>query len=321
MTDTSQILANTLTASPVDFATYGHYGVPASAFIKANGQTKVHYPIQGRLSDDGSSDWPAEPGRYHLYVSFTCPWAQRPLIALKLRGLEGIIDWSAVDPVRDGRGWAFRAGPGHGPDPVNGFALLREAYLATDPAFDGHISVPALWDKVSRRLVSNHFPTLTADLETAFASLARTGVDLYPASQRAPIDEFNERTTAHLLRHNPDPALTSATLAWYDERLRDQRFLLGSQVSDADLLLYAALVRMDFTVASVAPAQRPCLSDYPHLWDYARDLYEEPAFRTTTNFDHLDLHNRAQPGQQASWPSPASLRSQWAAPHHRDRLS
>jgi len=176
---------STLTASPVDFATYGHYAPPPSAFVEVNGKKTVDYPFQGRLSDDARTKWPAEPGRYHLYVSLTCPWAQRALIALKLRDLDDIVSWSAVDPVRDGRGWAFREGPGHGPDLVNGFALLREAYLATDPGFDGHVSVPALWDRATKRLVSNHFPTLTADLESKFGRLGRPGTDLYPSWQRA----------------------------------------------------------------------------------------------------------------------------------------
>ena len=105
----------------------------AGAYRREGNLTSLIYPIDGRISDDGSTDFAAESGRYHLYFSLYCPWAQRPLIALKLRGLDEVVSWSAVDPVRDGRGWAFREGPGHGPDPVNGFTLLRDAYLATDP--------------------------------------------------------------------------------------------------------------------------------------------------------------------------------------------
>jgi hypothetical protein len=170
----------TTVASPVDFETYGDYAPPAGAYLREGNLTSLIYPIDGRISDDGSTAFAAESGRYHLYFSLYCPWAQRPLIALKLRGLEDVVSWSAVDPVRDGRGWAFREGAGHGPDPVNGFTLLRDAYLATDPTFDGHVSVPALWDRATRRLVSNHYATMTVDLETCFTELADPSVELYP---------------------------------------------------------------------------------------------------------------------------------------------
>ena len=117
-------------ASPVDFEAYGDYAPPRSAYRREGNLATLLYPIDGRISDDGSTEFAAESGRYHLYFSLYCPWAQRPLIALKLRGLDGVVTSSAVDPVRDGRGWAFRDGPGYSPDPVNGFAFLRDAYLA-----------------------------------------------------------------------------------------------------------------------------------------------------------------------------------------------
>src|SRR5215472_10784266 len=137
-------------ASPVDFATYGDYGAykkpkPDPEFVRAP------YPFRGRITADGSSGFPAQAGRYHLYISWACPWAQRTAIVRKLLGLEDVISLTAVDPIRDGRGWAFREGPGHSLDPVNGFALLREAYDATEPGYDGHISVPVLWDRETSR--------------------------------------------------------------------------------------------------------------------------------------------------------------------------
>ena len=164
-------------ASPVDFAAFGDYGdfrrnQPAA---RSAGREFVRaaYPFRGRITADGSSGYPAEPGRYHLYISWACPWAHRTAIVRKLLGLEEVISLSAVDPVRDGRGWAFREGPGHALDPVNGFALLREAYEATEPGYDGHISVPVLWDRETRRIVSNNFPDITIDLETQFGGLGQ----------------------------------------------------------------------------------------------------------------------------------------------------
>ena len=209
------ITTTTTVASPVDFETYGDYAPPAGAYRREGNLTSLIYPIDGRISDDGSTNFAAESGRYHLYFSLYCPWAQRPLIALKLRGLEQVVSWSAVDPVRDGRGWAFREGAGHGPDPVNGFTLLRDAYLATDPTFDGHISVPALWDRATGRLVSNHYATMTVDLETCFTEWADPSVELYPERHRAQIDAINDETVRDL-GGGTYAALGASTQADYD---------------------------------------------------------------------------------------------------------
>src|ERR1700716_3507776 len=184
-------------ASPVDFETFGDYGdfkrkQPAQAAVPKPGEfVRPAYPFQGRITADGSSGYPAVPGRYHLYISWACPWAHRSAIVRQLLGLEDVISLSAVDPIRDGRGWAFREGPGHSLDLVNGFALLREAYEATEPGYDGHISVPVLWDRETRRIVSNNFPDITIDLETQFGAWSNRSADLYPASLRPEIDAIN----------------------------------------------------------------------------------------------------------------------------------
>jgi glutathionyl-hydroquinone reductase len=164
-------------ASPVDFDAFGDYSVKApprsdGAFVRPV------YRFQGRLSADGSTGYPAEAGRYHLYISLACPWAHRSAIVRALLGLEDVVSMSVVDPVRDGRGWAFRDGPGYTPDPVNGFTLLREAYEVTEPGYDGHVSVPVLWDKETGRIVSNNFPDLTIDLGTQFGRWASPAFEL-----------------------------------------------------------------------------------------------------------------------------------------------
>src|ERR1700735_1824090 len=146
MTKTSGPAAGPEYASPVDYAAYGQYGA-GRGFDPGKAFQRPRYPFRGRITANGSSGFRAEPGRYHLYISWACPWAQRTAIVRKLQGLEEVVSLSAVDPIRDGRGWAFREGPGYSLDPVNGFALLREAYDATEPGYDGHISVPLLWDR------------------------------------------------------------------------------------------------------------------------------------------------------------------------------
>src|SRR3954469_20612350 len=121
---------------------------------------RQEYSIRDRITADGSSGFPAEPGRYHLYVSLACPWAHRSIIVRGLLGLEPVISMSVVDPIRDERGWAFRDGRGHGADPVCGFLYLSEPYLRTDPTFTGRVTVPCIWDRVTGRIVTNNYPDI-----------------------------------------------------------------------------------------------------------------------------------------------------------------
>ncbi|MGI3781566.1 MAG: hypothetical protein ACRYG2_12400, partial [Janthinobacterium lividum] len=155
-------------ASAVDLDRYGTYRV-----TQRPDDPRPLYRFTGRLTQDGSSGFPAVPGRYHLYAGWFCPWAQRVVLELEVNGLAGAVPVSYVDGARDGRGWAFRET--NGPDPVNGFTLLRDAYEATEPGFDGHVSVPTLWDTVTNRIVSNDYRTLGLDVATQFADRRHPG--------------------------------------------------------------------------------------------------------------------------------------------------
>ena len=320
-------------ASPVDFSAYGDYGDFSSPDTKQTAEfVRPAYPFRGRITADGSSGYPAEPGRYHLYISWACPWAHRTAIVRKLLGLEEIVSLSVVDPVRDGRGWAFREGPGHSLDPVNGFALLREAYEATEPGYPGHISVPVLWDRVSSRIVSNNFPDITIDLGTAFAAWIRSdSPELYPPARRAEIDAINEivyetvnngvyRSGFAGSQDQYHQAVTRifATLDDLEERLAGRRYLLGDVVTEADIRLWVTLARFDAVYYSHFKANLRRLTDYPNLWGYARDLYSMPAFRETTRFDHIKrhyfmTHRHLNPSRIV----PDGPLLDWTAPHGR----
>jgi putative glutathione S-transferase len=295
-------------ASPVDFEKFGDYGGfrprrerqqpgPAAEFVRAP------YPFRGRITADGSSGYQAEPGRYHLYISWACPWAHRSAIVRRLLGLEEIISLSAVDPVRDGRGWAFREGDGYALDPVNGFSLLREAYEATEPGYDGHISVPVLWDRQRGRIVSNNFPDITIDLGTQFGEWADPAVQLYPPPLRDEIDAINELVYATVnngvyrsgfagrqQQYHEAVSQVFATLDQMEARLGSRRYLLGDAITEADVRLWVTLARFDSVYYSHFKCNIKRLTDYPNLWAYARELYARPAFRETTNFDHIKRH-------------------------------
>jgi glutathionyl-hydroquinone reductase len=281
-------------ASPVDYDSYGTYG-PGRGFNKGSSFQRPVYRFQGRISADGSTGFPAVAGRYHLYISWGCPWAQRTAIVRKLKGLEDVVSLSYVDDVRDGRGWAFREH--RGPDPVNGFTLLAEAYEATEPGYDGHVSVPVLWDRETGTIVSNNFPDITVDLGTQFGAYAAPSPDLYPEPLRAEIDALNERvyTTVNNGPYRVAGATTReyyedlrqamlATLAELDDRLATRRYLFGAEITEADVRLWPTLARFDAGYNPMAGVTPRRLTEFGNLWGYARDVYQRPAFRETTDF-------------------------------------
>ncbi|MFG6195477.1 glutathione S-transferase C-terminal domain-containing protein [Nonomuraea sp. JJY05] len=288
-------------ASPVDHTAYGHYG-PGRLHLSPDWNRPI-YPFQGRVTADGSSGFRAEPGRYHLYVAWVCPYAHRAAIVRKLKGLEDVVSLSYVDDERDGRGWAFRERRGH--DPVNGFALLEQAYEATEHGYGGHISVPVLWDRRTDGIVSNNFPDITIDLATQFEQWADTSVDLYPDPLRPEINKLNGwiyydinagvSRVAHATtgedRENERHRVVAA-LERLDERLAGQRFLTGDTITEADVRLWVTLARFDSECNRDDLISERTLADFEHLWPYARDLYQRPAFRETTE------------GLPAAWDTP-----------------
>ncbi|MBV9281706.1 MAG: glutathione S-transferase family protein [Chloroflexi bacterium] len=297
---------------------------------------RQEYTIRDRFSADGSSGFRAEPARYHLYVSLACPWAHRSVIVRRLLGLEDVISLSVIDPIRDERGWAFRDGPGHSVDPVNGFAFLSEAYLATDPAYTGRYTVPCIWDRQTHRLVTNNFPDITIDFETQFTAYhAPGGPDLYPEPLRAEIDRINGMVyenvndgvyrcgfaTTQAAYERAFDALF-ARLDWLEDRLSEQRFLVGHQITEADVRLFPTLVRFDAVYYSHFKCNLRRLVDYPNLWGYARDLYQRPGFGDTVNFDHIKRHYYMTHEQlNPTRIVPKGPAVDWSAPHDRGRLS
>lgn len=296
---------------------------------------RQQYTIRDRITADGSSGFPAEAGRYHLYVSLACPWAHRAIIVRRLLGLEGVISMSVVDPIRDENGWAFREGRGHGPDPVCGFQFLSEAYLRTDPEFTGRFTVPCIWDRETGRLVTNNFHDITIDFETAFAKFHSEGApDLYPAALRDDIDEINGRVYKDVNNGvyrtgfaATQEAYESAVdrlfdrLNWLEGRLSKRRFLVGPQITEADIRLFTTLARFDAVYFGHFKCNIRRLVDYPSLWGYARDLFQRPGFGETTDFDHIKrhyyvTHDHINPTRIV----PKGPAMDWSQPHDRARL-
>jgi putative glutathione S-transferase len=248
-----------------------------------------------------SMDVEAEPGRYHLYVSWACPWAHRTVIARRLKGLEDAIGMSVVDPHRDDDGWAFTGG--EFTDGVNGFRLLSEAYEATDPDFDGRYSVPVLWDKVEGRILNNESADVLRLLDTAFQPLATTDVVLVPETLRADIDALNERIYDRVNNavykagfatrqdvYEREVLTLFDTLDELDERLGATRFLFGDAPVETDWRLFTTLIRFDAVYAIHFKCSLQRITEYEHLWPYLRDLYQWPGIAETVKFDQIRAH-------------------------------
>jgi putative glutathione S-transferase len=253
--------------------------------------------------DSTFRDWPDEvvAGRYHLYVSWACPWAHRTIIARRLMGLEDAISMSAVDPIRDRKGWAFTGGEYE--DPVNSFQFLSNAYHATQYEFDGRYSVPVLWDKQKHRIVNNESADVLRMLSTNFAPLARHAVELAPEALLVEIDALNERLyhdvnnavykagfTARQDVYEDEVRGIFAALDEMDERLGSSRFLFGDEPLETDWRLFTTLIRFDAVYAIHFKCSLKRIVDYPRLWPYLRDLYQWPGIRETVRFDEIRRH-------------------------------
>ena len=255
------------------------------------------------VTADGSSGYPAEAGRYHLYVSYACPWAHRTIIMRALKGLESAIGMTVVDPVRDDRGWAFRDGPGYSHDPVNGFSFLSEAYLATDPSYRSRVTVPVLWDTKTHRIVSNSDDDILRMFETEFESLAQVKTDYVPLALRSGIDELNtwifETVNDGVYRAGFATSQSAyERAAWrlfesldtLEARLADRRFLFGSSQVESDWRLFVTLIRFDAVYYGHFKCNLRRIIDYPNLYGYVRDLYQTAGVAQTVNFDHIKRH-------------------------------
>ncbi|MEU9234195.1 glutathione S-transferase family protein [Streptomyces subrutilus] len=291
--------------------------------------------ITTRVTADGRDGYRVEPGRYRLVVSRACPWASRAVIVRRLLGLERALPMAVAGPVHDERSWTFDLDPG-GRDPVLGIARLREAYLARDPGYDRGVTVPALVDVPSGKVVTNDFARITLDMSLEWTAHHRSGAPaLYPPALRPHIDAVNEVVYRDVNNavyeagfagsqeaYDAAYARLFARLDWLSARLERSRYLVGDTLTEADVRLFTTLVRFDAVYHGHFKCNRQKLAEMPVLWAYARDLFQTPGFGDTVDFDHIKrhyylVHEDINPtGIVPAGPDPAA----WLAPHGRAAL-
>jgi len=266
----------------------------AGEFIRADSQ------FRDVVTANGANGYPAEAGRYHLYVSLACPWAHRTIIYRKLKQLEDVISMSVVDPAITEGGWAFRD---DFTDSVNSFAFLREAYTRTKPDYSGRVTVPVLWDKRTRRIVNNESAEIIRMLNSEFNALTSVKTDFYPVALRKEIDEINafvyERINNSVYKvgfAGSQRVYESAVKRLFDAldeieaRLDQTRYLVGDAITEADWRLLPTLLRFDAVYVTHFKCNLKRIEDYPNLSNYVRDLFQQTGVAGTVNLDHIKRH-------------------------------
>jgi putative glutathione S-transferase len=305
-------------------------------FVRDRAMIRNWVTADGAAGPTGDGGFKAEAGRYHLYVSYACPWAHRTLIVRELKGLRDAISFDAVHPVMGREGWMFDPSfPGSTPDRVNGKARLYEVYLTSDPAYTGRVTTPVLWDKHRGVIVNNESADIIRMMNAAFAAAEASGPDLYPQALHDEIEAINQRvyrsvnngvyrcgfaTAQHAYEeafHELFEALDELEL-----RLGTRRYLAGDRMTEADLRLFTTLIRFDAVYFGHFKCNLRQLRDYHNLSNFVRELYQLPGVAGTVRFDQIKTHYyRSHPTINPTGIVPLGPLLYFTTPHDRDRIS
>ncbi|MFA7602302.1 MAG: glutathione S-transferase family protein [Novosphingobium sp.] len=303
-------------------------------FIRSESQFRNWITADGSPGPSGEGGFKAEPGRYHLYVSLACPWAHRTLIMRALKGLEDMISISAVHWLMREDGWTFADGPGVVADTLNDARLLHQVYTAAQPDYSGRVTVPILWDKQRRAIVNNESSEIIRMLTRAFDEVGAKPGDYYPAALRAEIDAVNTRVydgfnngvykagfATSQAAYDEAVAGVFETLDWLEDRLGRQRYLVGGQLTEADIRLFTTLVRFDEVYHGHFKCNRARIVDYPNVWGFTREIFQLPGVAATVNMEHIKRHYYES--HQTINPTgvvPVGPAPDFTSPHGRDAL-
>lgn len=272
-------------------------------FARSESQFRNWITVDGSARATGEAGFKAEAGRYHLYVSFACPWAHRTLIFRKLKGLESMISVSVFNPLMLEHGWTFAEGEGVVADPIFQADYMHQIYTAADPKYTGRVTIPVLWDKQQNRLVSNESSEIIRMLNSAFDGIGAKLGDYYPQALRTEIDSLNARIYDNVNNGVYKAGFATTQKAYeqavfplfevldeLEHRLSQQRYLLGELITEADWRLFTTLIRFDVVYHGHFMCNLKQIEDYPHLSGYLRELYQWPSIAETVNMQHIKEH-------------------------------
>ncbi|MGK2740436.1 glutathione S-transferase family protein [Tepidicaulis sp. LMO-SS28] len=274
-------------------------------FVRSESQFRNWVTADGEAGPTGDAGFKAESGRYHLYVSYACPWAHRTLIFRELKGLAQHIEVTAVDPLMREEGWTLKGEMGGETDPLYGKTRLYEIYTKADPHYSGRVTVPVLWDKQKETIASNESADIIRMFNSAFDALpgVNAALDFHPADLREEIGAINARVYDEVnngvykagfatSQDAYEEAVTTLfkALDWLDGILTHNRYLLGSRITEADWRLFTTLVRFDAVYVGHFKCNIRRIADYPALSGYLRELYQMEGVKETVRFDHIKQH-------------------------------
>lgn len=272
-------------------------------FIRMDSQFRNWVTADGGAGPGGEAGFKAEPGRYHLYVSYACPWAHRTLIFRKLKKLEDVISVSVVHPHMGLEGWRFDAFPGATADDVHGYDFMHQIYTHADPHYTGIVTVPVLWDKQRDTIVNNESSEIIRMFNSAFDAWGDAGVDLYPSDLREVIESINKKVYDNVNNgvyrtgfarsqraYEKNYHRLFETLDYLEELLGRQRYLAGARITEADWRLFTTLLRFDAVYFGHFKCNRQRIVDYPNLFNYLLELYQWPGVAETVDFEHIKQH-------------------------------
>lgn len=304
-------------------------------FERSKSQFRNWVTADGSAGPTGEGGFKAEHGRYHLYVSYACPWAHRTLIFRALKKLEDVISVSVVDYLMVEEGWTFYGTTGSTGDALYGSKRLHEIYTRADPTYSGRVTVPVLWDKQRETIVSNESSEIIRMLNSAFDAFGDASLDLYPEALRGEIDALNEFVYPNINNgvyragfatsqeaYEEAFGQVFATLDTLEEKLSKSRYLAGSSLTEADWRLFTTLLRFDPVYVGHFKCNLRRIADYPNLWNYTKELYQVPGVASTVNMEHIKGHYYCS--HKTINPTgivPLGPEIDFSARHDRDRLS
>ena len=303
-------------------------------FVRKSPAFRNWITADGSAGSSGSAGFKAEADRYHLYVSLACPWAHRTLIFRQLKGLEDMISVSIVHWFMGEDGWTFAQDDGVIADSVNQAKFMHQVYTSADSDYSGRVTVPVLWDKYKNTIVSNESSEIIRMLNSGFDDIGALPGDYYPEDLRDEINTVNERIY-HTLNNGvyksgfatSQVAYEEAvlplfeTLDWLEQRLNQQRYLIGDDITEADWRLFTTLIRFDAVYFGHFKCNIKRIADYPNLSEYLRDLYQQPGIAETVNMEHIKRHYYSSlESINPSRVAPVGPNNNLLAPHSREKI-